>query len=133
VVIGIKIKRIFFNRRRVMSAMDRARRRYLYRAAAYVRAVARNSLGRRSGKKSKPSPPGHPPRSAGRLRKSIFYAVQPHSVIIGPSADIIGEVGAVHEYGGKFRGATYPARPYMGPALEKSKDKLPAIWRDSVI
>jgi phage gpG-like protein len=128
VVIDLKVKRIFFNRRRVMSAMERRRRRYLYRAGAYVRAVARNSLSRGS----EPSSPGQPPRSAGRLRKSILYAVQPDRVIIGPTADIIGEVGAAHEFGGQFRGAKYPARPYMGPALEETKPKLDAIWRDSV-
>jgi phage gpG-like protein len=83
-------------------------------------------------KSALPSPPGRPPRSAGRLRKSILYDVQADRVIIGPTANVIGEVGAVHEFGEQFRGAKYPARSYMGPALEKTKPKLAAMWRDSV-
>lgn len=28
--------------------------------------------------------------------------------------------------------ATYPARPFMGPALQQNRDRLPALWANSV-
>lgn len=107
------------------------------RAAANVRLRAYGSI--RKAAKGKPSAPGKPPRTredskgAKRLKKSILYAVEsPLEAVIGPSARIIGPVGAAHEFGGRFRGASYPARPFMAPALEKVRDRLPKHWKDSV-
>jgi phage gpG-like protein len=110
--------------------VERAKEMAARRPNVPERWLRKHGLSRK--KSARPSPPGQPPKSAGRLRKSILYAVQSDSVIIGPTANVIGQVGAVHEFGERFRDAKYPARPYMGPALEKTKPKLAAMWRDSV-
>lgn len=102
-------------------------------AAGAVRKTAQRSI--REAPKGKASPPGKPPRTRGkrRLRESIGYHVEsPLEAIVGPTRFRVGESGAAHEFGGKFRGDEYPARPYMRPALEKMRSRLPAHWRDSV-
>ena len=79
------------------------------------------------------------------LKKFIFfgYDADRRSVVIGPTRlnqKGRGEAPPLLEYGGKAtlvrRGkkkrVTYQARPYMGPAFEKEKPQLPAMWRGSV-
>jgi len=56
----------------------------------------------------------------------------------------VGDAPAALEYGGtstvveglrrrrRKRRIRIAARPYMGPAFEQEKPKLPAMWRDSV-
>ena len=81
----------------------------------------------------------------GLLKKFIFfgYDAARQSVVIGPTRlnqKGRGEAPPLLEYGGKAtlvrRGkkkrVTYQARPYMGPAFEKEKPQLPAMWRGSV-
>ena len=81
----------------------------------------------------------------GLLKKFIFFGYDPDrsSVVIGPmrlDRRGRGEAPPLLEYGGKTtlkrRGkrkrTTYKARPYMGPAFEKEKPQLPAMWRGSV-
>jgi hypothetical protein len=53
-------------------------------------------------------------------------------VVIGPDYQNVGQSGAAHEFGGHFRHENYPRRPFMGPALEKVKDRLPSFWAGSV-
>jgi hypothetical protein len=100
-------------------------------AGAAIRLQARHSI--RKGKK--PSPAGTPPHTRkGRLRNAIKYAVTPgkQSVVIGPDYVVAADSGMAHEFGGKFRHERYPKRPFMGPALEKVKDRLPSFWAGSV-
>jgi hypothetical protein len=54
------------------------------------------------------------------------------SVVIGPDYVVAADSGMAHEFGGKFRHERYPKRPFMGPALEKVKDRLPSFWAGSV-
>mgnify|MGYP005614270345 CR=1 FL=1 len=54
------------------------------------------------------------------------------SVVIGPDAEVVADSGAAHEFGGRFRQENYDKRPFMGPALEKTKDRLPRMWAGSV-
>ena len=54
------------------------------------------------------------------------------SVVIGPAESIIGTAMVAHEYGGTYRKRRYPKRPLMGPTLEKTPTKLPALWEKSV-
>ncbi len=127
---------IFFNAPAVQQAVDRAKRRVLIQQGAYLRKVAQHLIHRRRGA----SRPGNPPHShAGLLRDQIFYGYDraAESVIVGPrvfkpSVDVPG----VLEFGGVLAGprrfAHYPARPFMGPALERSEPKLAAFWHDSV-
>jgi hypothetical protein len=114
----------------------------LSRFGAFVRRSAKSSI----RKRKKAAPPGQPPSShTGLLKKFIFfgYDADRRSVVIGPTRlnqKGRGEAPPLLEYGGKAtlvrRGkkkrVTYQARPYMGPAFEKEKPQLPAMWRGSV-
>jgi hypothetical protein len=131
---------MFFDRQVVTSAADRAERRVLSRFGAFVRRGARSSI----RKRKRPSEPGMPPSShTGRLKRNIFflYERQRGSVVIGPVL-LSGSTDAprILEHGGttvlrrrkKRVRVTYQPRPFMGPAFEREKPKLPAMWRDSI-
>jgi hypothetical protein len=148
-------KALFFDRKRVQNAMDRRTRQVFGRFGAATRLDAKRSLRKR--KSGKPSAPGQPPRSrTGVLRKSIYYAADlgKRSVVIGPVRLSKGD-GApeLHEHGGtarrrfilkrnprtgkleprfrakaKPRTVRYEPRPFMGPAAERTKDRLPEFW-----
>ena len=181
-----KAKSMFFDRKTVLSSVDRATRRVLSKFGAYVRTSAKSSI----RKRKKVSDPGRPPSSrTGLLKKYIFFAYdgRKQSVVIGPvrlntkyfDRDVqpkTGLVPEVLEYGGSLdvierkigpdmwvrrdlrrrgSGAIVQAlaekrfvkangvhhrrrtvrvapRPYMGPALEREKPKLPAMWAGSI-
>jgi len=141
-MIGFDIKRMFFDRQAVVSKVDAATRRVLSKFGAFVRRSAKSSI----RKRKKAAPPGQPPSShTGLLKKFIFfgYDAARQSVVIGPTRlnqKGRGEAPPLLEYGGKTtlkrggkkRRVTYQARPYMGPAFEKEKPQLPAMWRGSV-
>ena len=141
-MIGMKFKQMFFTSKAVLSATDRATRRVLSRFGAYVRRTAKSSIRKRKAI----SRPGSPPSShTGLLRRFILFGYDPakRSVVIGPAKLTHGDRGeapALLEYGGTTalkrsgnrRRARFGARPYMGPAFEKEKTKLPQMWRDSV-
>lgn len=141
-MIGFEIKRMFFDRQAVISKVDAATRRVLSKFGAFVRRSAKSSI----RKRKKAAPPGQPPSShTGLLKKFIFfgYDAARQSVVIGPTRlnqKGRGEAPPLLEYGGKAtlvrRGkkkrVTYQARPYMGPAFEKEKPQLPAMWRGSI-
>jgi hypothetical protein len=132
----------FFDRKTVVKAVDRATRKVLSRFGAFVRTTARSSIRRRKTT----SKPGQPPTSwTGLLKRFLFFSYEParRSVVIGPvrlgRGD--GEAPRLLEHGGtvarrgrrrRRRVLRYRARPYMGPAFEKEKPKLPTMWRDSV-
>ena len=132
----------FFDRKVVIAKVDAAARRVLSRFGAFVRRSARSSI----RKRRRSAPPGSPPSShTGLLKKFIFfgYDTQRKSVVIGPSRlnrKGRGEAPQLLEYGGtatlvrrgRKKRTTYKARPYMGPAFEKEKPQLPAMWRGSV-
>ena len=119
----------FFDRKRVIDAMDHATRRVLSIFGARVRRRARHSIRRprrkrpdemtkyerflyhRSGGRDvpyMPSEPGKPPKNVtGLLRGFIFYWYDPfeRSVAIGPAklAGMKGDVPGVLEHGGPTR------------------------------
>jgi len=83
----------------------------------------------------KPSAPGTPPHSRkGLLKKAILYVVDKdkQSVIIGPTANVVGPAAEPHEHGGEFRGQVYAPRPFMGPALTKTLTKIDSMWKNSI-
>ena len=142
-MIGMKInqaKGLFFDRSAVTNAADRAERRVLSRFGAFVRRGARSSIRRRKSV----SQPGSPPSShTGLLKRNIFfiYERQRSNVVIGPILLNKGtDAPAILEHGGsvtrrrrkKRVRMTYRPRPFMGPAFEREKPKLPAMWRDSI-
>lgn len=136
---------LFFDSPRVITVMDRAEKRALSKAGAFVRRRAQNRLRRRK----KSSPPGRPPsRHAGTnssLRFILFlYEPQNHGVVVGPVKFTGGgDVPNLMEQGGttvvrdktnnaRSKIARYPRRPFMGPALEDVANELPEIFAGEV-
>lgn len=100
-------------------------------AGAAVRLTAARSIRKRKG----PAPAGQPPHThTRRLPRAIKYAVekQRQRVVIGTDVQSFGTAGRAHELGGQFRGQHYEKRPFMLPALEKNKSRLPRLWAASI-
>ncbi|NLW85067.1 MAG: hypothetical protein GXY41_11800 [Phycisphaerae bacterium] len=135
---GLKITRLFFDSPKVLGAVDTATRKVFSRFGAFVRRTARGSIRKRKAS----SAPGAPPSShTGLLKRFIFFSFDParKSVVIGPmrlTENNRGDAPSALEYGGTVtvdkKNVTVRSRPYMGPAFEKEKAALPALWRDSV-
>ncbi|MEQ8785135.1 MAG: hypothetical protein RIC55_02515 [Pirellulaceae bacterium] len=138
----------FFDRQKVQARVDRAERRVLSRAGAFIRRRARSSIRRRKRTASPGQPPSaHSTDRAATLKNILFaYEEQSQSVVIGP-VKLNGQKGHVPrllEEGGtatieRRRGkqrvrvvAHYHAFPFMGPALEAEAPKFPDLWRDQV-
>jgi len=116
---------------KVARKAKRANIESLGHAGGAIRLAAVRSVRKRKG----PAPQGEPPHThTRRLPRAIKYAVEKKRqvVVIGPDVESFGTAGKAHEHGGKFRGERYPKRPFMGPALEKTKDRLPKFWAGSV-
>lgn len=128
-MIGFKIK-TFWRPAPLFQAVERANRRFLFKAGAAVRTVAMKSI-RRS---KRPSRAGQPPRTRkGRICRAIVFAVDldRQSVVIGPMASRVGQSAKAHEYGGKYKKQTFPARPFMGPARKRVEPHTANIWADA--
>lgn len=139
----MRIKDSFFDRHVVIAAVDKAKRKVLSKAGAFIRTAARTSIRRRRGS----APPGRPPHShEGSLRKLILFGYdrQADSVVVGPVGFRNSEAPATLERGGMTtvyrrrngrlvgERVRIEARPYMGPALDRERPRLPALWRNSV-
>lgn len=121
--------RIEFDDRRILVAVRSGNNIALRRAGAYIRKAARN----RVTTSEKASAPGSPPNTRqGLLKQSLLFGVdnRRESVVIGPAESIIGTAMVAHEFGGTYRKRRYPKRPLMGPTLEKTATKLPALWEN---
>ena len=111
---------------------DDARGKVGRRQGALIRTIARRSIRRRK----KVSQPGKPPTNRdGQLKRFLFYSWDPttQSVVAGPDQLGSSDTPAVLE--GTRRRARQrglKARPFMVPALEKAKDKLPELWRGAI-
>ena len=144
-MIGMRIKKLFFDRKAVTDKVDRTTRKVLSRFGAFVRRTAKSSI----RKRKRASSPGQPPSShSGILKKFIFFGYEPakRNVVIGPAKlnQKIGDAPHALERGGastviqgrrgrrKKRRVKIKARPFMGPAFNKEKPKLPAMWAGSI-
>lgn len=148
-IIKFKAQEWFFDRPKVLAALDKGKVRAMSKIGAFVMRGARKLTNRSGGKGS--SRPGEPPRKhTGVLRDRIFFAYDKdeQAVVIGPEKVGTGEAPAILEYGGervieeysysgdvwaqatprrardprakyRKRRAKYAARPYMKPALDK--------------
>lgn len=108
----MKVTSLFFDKQAVISRMDKARRRILSKAGAFIRRRARSSIRRRK----RVSRPGEPPSAhsgdkVATLKNILFaYDPQSNSVVVGPvrlnqMQDIngflvAGTVPQVMEFGG---------------------------------
>jgi len=139
----MRIKDMFFDRHVVMRAMDSAKRKVLSQAGAFIRTAARTSIRKRKGS----APPGKPPHShEGSLRRLILFGYDRanQSVVVGPVGFKNSVAPRALEHGGttvvlsrrrgrlQTRKVRIAARPYMAPALERERPKLPLLWRNSV-
>ena len=116
---------------RLLRKARRQNIRTLGHAAAVIRVTAKRSIRKRAG----PSPAGQPPHThCGVLPRSLRYAVARNrqSAVIGPDYTVARRVGRPHEKGGIYFGRRYPARPYMLPAFEKIRPRLPRFWGGSI-
>lgn len=109
------------------------------------------SRGRTTGRITDVSLPGHPPYSRTKmLKNSIRFDadMSSRSVIMGPvllrvTKKVAGKVPPLLEYGGttqllmgkqgsqRWKKAHYRARPFMGPAFEKTLPKRPLFWQQA--
>ncbi|MEW6198047.1 MAG: hypothetical protein AB1601_05205 [Planctomycetota bacterium] len=142
-MITMRIKDLFFDKKTVLRAVDKAKRAVLSKAGAFIRTTAKHSIRTKKGS----APPGKPPHShEGSLRRLIYFGYDraSDSVVVGPVGFKRSTAPNVLEFGGKTevkrrrRGkviktrATVQERPYMGPALEKERPNLPKRWAGSV-
>lgn len=155
----ISLKKIKINTdpNRVRRALKRAHFTSLGKAAGTIRRIAMNSI--KQSPKAEPGPEGGPPRTRlGQLKKSIRYVVDKErgSMVVGPGRSAIALIGAIHEHGrtvkakprvvGVYSGGVkvgqmtvdlfdkpYPKRPFMRPAFEKVRDRLPEFWANSFV
>lgn len=117
--------RIQYRPDRVRKAAHQARITGIRHGAAAIRQLARRAI--RRGKRA--SRPGQPPHTRrGRLKQSILFEATDRSAIIGPAAQFVGAAGSAHEFGGRYRGRQYDRRPFMAPALESLRPRLPKFW-----
>jgi len=118
------------NTKAVAEAADKAAFRNFGHAAARISKDAKASIDRAKG----PSAPGEAPHTHKRvfLRRAIRYAANRDGAVIGPQHSIVGEAGAIHEFGETFKGAQYPERPFMEPALEQNLNRFAGEWQGSI-
>ena len=116
---------------KVKKAADTGTLASLDKAAGAIRLTARRSI-RRSKTASRPGQPPHTRR--GWIKMGILYAVERIAgyAVIGPDAERVGNFGAAREFGLRYKTSRYLPRPFMGPAFEKMKPRLPAFWAGSV-
>ncbi len=143
------VKNQFFDRLAVSNEVDRAEKKVMAKAGAFVRTSARSSI----RKRKKPSAPGSPPSShTGLLKRNIFFAYEPsaHTVVIGPillnkstgAPETLEKGGNAQIVSVKLRRGKKPrrvkravsiaARPFMGPALEREQPKVADLWKNAV-
>jgi len=129
-VVGMKVK-TKSQMQKVVRKAKRGNIESLGHAGAAIRLVAKRSVRKKKG----PAPAGQPPHThTKRLPSAIKYAVEKRQsrVVIGPDVESLGTAGKAHEHGGTYKHERYSRRPFMGPALEKTKERLPRMWAGSV-
>lgn len=140
-MITMRIKDQFFDRPAVQKSMLEVERGALSKAAAFIWRRARSSM----RKRKRSSKPGQPPSvHEGSLRKMLYFGwdTQTRSALIGPVGFNGSNVPETLEYGGTVtqtrkrwgktitKTVTIAPRPYMGPAFDKEREKIPANFRD---
>jgi len=143
IVLTVQVKELFFDREKVIRSVERGQRRAMTRVGGFVRTTARRSI----RKRKRASEPGKPPSShTGLLRGGIFFNYEPDqgTVVIGPVKFKNSNAPEVLEYGGtatirrrntknekkRVERVRVRARPYMGPALETSRERIPDAFED---
>ena len=129
-MIGLRV-RTEDRSRAVLARTKEAGIKNLGHAGAAIRLTARRSI--RRGKQ--PSRPGTPPHTRrGRLKRALRYVVERdrERVVVGPEHAVVGPSAMAHEFGGRYRKERFRRRAFMGPALERTRPRLPRHWAGSV-
>ncbi len=119
------VKKAFFDKKAVTSAIDKGLKQALSKFGAFVRTRSKSSIRKRKAIAA----PGSPPSShEGSLKKLIFfsYDAAQKSVVIGPVLKTGGgEAPRLLEHGGTGRKGRYAARPFMLPAFKAELPNAP--------
>lgn len=113
----------------VKKAVEKSMQKPLDKAAMLIEAEAKRSMKSGGGKAHRPSPAGQPPHvQTGNLRSSITWAkiLNGRSRIIGPTT--VAWYGVIHEFGGRYGKAYFPARPFMRPAIRSVREKFAELF-----
>ncbi len=123
----------------VLSAVRDAGMKPLMKAGLLVERAAKVSMraggrktGPRGGKVHEPSDAPAPPHvQSGTLRGSISTSeTSAFTVVVGPTSPPAW-YGVVHEFGGKkYPAEGHPPRPFMRPALDRTKSVFSKFWRN---
>lgn len=123
------VTKIIDHTRRVREAADRAARRAFAKAAFRIFRDAQASVER----SAEPSAPGEPPHTRrGQLKRAIRYDATKDGAVIGPRKSMVGISATAHEFGGSYERERFPARPFMGPALERDLDNFSGDFAGSI-
>lgn len=123
------VTKIIDHTRRVREAADRAARRAFAKAAFRIFRDAQASVER----SAEPSAPGEPPHTRrGQLKRAIRYDATKDGAVIGPQQSMVGISATAHEFGGPYERERFPARPFMGPALERDLDNFSGDFAGSI-
>lgn len=119
---------------RLKKAADRGVFQSIRHAAASLRKDVQASI--ESAPKGQPSAPSTPVHTHNRafFRRGILYSVSEDrkSAVIGPAFSKVGTVGAAHEFGGEYRGQTFPQRSFMGPGLVRAIPRFAGEFAGSI-
>jgi phage gpG-like protein len=130
-MIGLKIQ-ITDNTKAVTAAADKAAfKNFRHAAASISRDVKATFEKAPQGEASEPGEPPHTHRGT-YIKRAIRYDADGEGAVIGPAASAVDQVGALHEFGGEYKGQSYPARPFMGPALERALPRFAGEWAGSI-
>jgi len=127
---------------RLQQAVSKAAFKNAAHAAASIRKTEIESIKFGKG----PSAPGTPPHTHGReftkkgkkrkgvLQRAIAFWADRETgeAVIGPRFKIAGTSGSAHEFGGRYKGQTYPERPFAAPALEQNLSRFAGSWKGSI-
>ena len=119
---------------RVIEAVRKETYRNLAHAAASIRKAAM-ALIRRAPRAAKPGKPPHTRK--GLLRRAYRYSIERRGTeeevaFVGPLHSVVGPAAVPHEFGGFYKGARFPARPTVGPALAANIDRFADRWSGSL-
>lgn len=120
----------WMNAQGVAEAVKKASVDPLDKAAMLVESEAKRSMKAGGGSAHIPSTPPDPPHvQTGNLRASITWASirSGLSRIIGPTT--VAWYGMIHEFGGRYGNAYFPARPFMRPALKVCHQKFAELFK----